>query len=72
VVDVVEPALGGRRHRYRAMEFGLFDVVGDEGKERVVAVLLELTLDQVRAAAPLGGNVGDADAFWWGRGVVAC
>ena len=42
------------------MQFGLADVVGDERLEGGVAVLLEATLDEDRAAATAGRYVGDA------------
>ena len=44
-----------------AVELGLVDVVGDQREERGVAVLLELALDEVGAAAALRRDVGDAD-----------
>jgi hypothetical protein len=54
---------GRRGHRDGAVELGLVDVVGDDGEEGGVAVLLELALDQVCAPAAAGGDVGHADAF---------
>jgi hypothetical protein len=39
----------------------LLDVIGDEGLQRAVPLLLELALDEVGAAAAAGWVVGDAD-----------
>ena len=55
-----EPALGGCGHRDGCVELGLVNVVGDEGEERGVAVLLELALDKVGAATAPRRDVGDA------------
>ena len=48
-------------HGYLAVALGLLDVIGDEGLQRAVPVLLELALDEVGAAAAAGWVVGDAD-----------
>ena len=72
IVDVGEPALGGRGHGHGSVELGLVDVVGDQREECGVAVLLELALYEVGAAAALRPDVGDADAFCRASGVVGC
>jgi hypothetical protein len=40
---------------------GVLKVLGDECVERVVAVLLELAFDEVRATAGVEGHVADPD-----------
>jgi hypothetical protein len=57
-------------HRHVGQPSGLDEVVGDECFEGVVAVLFELALDQVGAAATRCGDVADADAFCRSRTVV--
>ena len=51
---------------------GLREVVGDEGLECGVAVLLEFAFDQERSASATGRGVGHAHPFCRVVGVVGC